>query len=184
MEMINLLPDNDKKQIRAGRTNVLLVRYNLLVVLSIIFLCLALGFAYYYLSSARQIAEDSVRDNVDQEGSYASVKAEADKFRSELSTAKTILDGQTSYAKAALNIAKLLPNGTALNSLKLDEKSFTAPLVLTVNINDEQAAVDLLNNFKSSPLFSNATKGKISVGTGAYPYTMELTVTMSKAAGQ
>lgn len=182
--MINLLPPDDKKQIRAGRTNVVLVRYNLLIVFSVIFLTAAIGFAYYYLTTAREIAQAAIIESTRKEGSYAAVKTEADSFRSELSNAKTILDDQTSYAKAALNIAKLLPTGTALNSLKLDKQSFSTPLIMTVNIADEQAAIDLLNNFKSSPLFSSVTKGKISVGTGAYPYTMELTVSMSKAAAQ
>jgi hypothetical protein len=184
MEMINLLPSNNKKQIKAGRANVILVRYNLMLVLSIIFLVTAVGFAYYYLSTTKVAAEEAINDNTGKEGSYAAVKAEADNFRTQLENAKVVLNDQTSFAKAALNIAKLLPNGTSLNSLKLDKDSFSKPLVLPVNIANEQAAAELLNNFKGSPLFSNVTKGKISVGTGAYPYTMELSVTMTKAAAQ
>ena len=183
--MINLLPTDDKKQIRAGRVNVVLLRYNLLFVFFTVFLILSIAFAYYYLSTARQVAQTAIDDNMRKEGSYVAVKAEADAFRSQLTGAKTILDGQISYAKAALNISKLLPEGTSINSLKLDEKSFSTPLVLAVNIANEQAAIDLLKNFNSEPtLFSGVKKGKISVSSGAYPYTMELTVSMSKAAGQ
>lgn len=182
--MINLLPPDDKKQIRAGRINVLLLRYNILLGSGIVFLGLAIGFAYFFLMTSKQIAEDTIADNTKKEGSYAEVKTQAETFRAQLSTSKNILDGQISYAKAALVIAKLLPTGTALNALKLDETSFTTPLLLTVNIQDEASAAQLLKNFQDSPLFSNVTKGKISIGQGAYPYTMELTVSMSKEAAK
>ena len=182
--MINLLPPDDKKQIQAARVNVLLLRYNMILGFGIIFLALAIGVAYFFLMTSKQAAETTITDNAQKEGSYAEVKTQAENFRTQLSTAKSILDGQINYAKAALVIAKLLPEGTALNSLKLDETSFTTPLLLTVNIHDEAAAAQLLKNFKSSPLFSNVTKGKISVGQGNYPYIMELTVTMSKEAAK
>jgi len=182
--MINLLPAQEKREIRAARINVVLVRYNLIILLTTAFLFAALGYAYLFLSNAQQAATNSINENAQKEGSYATVKAEADSFRAELANAKSILDGQTSYAKAALNIAKLLPEGTALNELKLNEQSFSTPLILTVNVANEQAASQLIKNFKESPFFTGVTKNKISVGTGEYPYIMEITVTMSKEAAK
>lgn len=182
--MINLLPPDEKKQIRAARVNVVLVRYNILIVAAVLFLTSAVGFAYFFLENSRQLAENIIEENVTKAGSYAKIKADADAFNAEVAGAKSILDSQTSYAKAALAISSRLPEGTALSKLELTEQSFSTPLLLTINIRDEQAAAQLLSNFSSSPLFSNVAKGKISVGSGSYPYTMELTVTMSKAAAQ
>jgi len=182
--MINLLPSDDKRQLKAARVNVILLRYNLLLLGSVLFLVVAGGVAFFYLTNTKTLAQESIEDNLRREGGYAAVKTEADTFRKELSSSKAILDEQVSYAKAALNIAKLLPDGTSLNELKLNQQSFAAPLILTVNIRDEQAAAQLIRNFESSSLFSGVTKGKISVGTGAYPYTMEVTVTMSKDAAK
>lgn len=182
--MINLLPADDKKQLRAARTNVLLLRYNLMIVFALVFLGLAIGFAYFYLMSSAKAAESTLADNTAKEGTYREVKTEAEVFRSELSNAKSIFDNQISYTTAIVNIAKLLPDGTALDKLSLDETSFTTPLVLTVNITNEQAAAQLIKNFQKSPLFSNVTKGKISIGSGAYPYVMDLSVMMSKEAAK
>jgi len=182
--MINLLPAEEKKQIRAARMNVVLLRYNLLLVGGVIFLVAATALASFYLVNIKQTAEKSIQENTAREGSYAEIKTKADQFRSELSNSKSILDGQISYAKAALAISKLLPQGTALTELKLSEQSFSTPLVMNVNITDEASALALINNFKNSPLFSNVTKGKISIGSGTYPYIMELTVTMSKEAAK
>lgn len=180
--MINLLPLEDKKQIKAARTNVLLLRYNILLGGCIIFIAFAVAISYVFLLTAKQNAEVTITDNAQKEGSYSEVKSRAESFRAQLSNSKAILDGQISYAKAAVAIANLLPNGTTLNDLKLDETSFITPLVLTVNIQGEEAAARLLANFQSSPLFTNVTKGKISIGQGGYPYVMEMTVSMSKEA--
>lgn len=182
--MINLLPTEHKKQIRAARVNVVLVRYNVLIIASAIFLASATGFAYFFLVNSKQLAENTIQENASKEGSYAEIKTKADAFKSELASAKSILDSQTSYAKAALAISRLLPEGTSIDKLEINEQSFATPLLLTVNIRDEQAAAQLLKSFSSSPLFSNVAKGKISIGTGQYPYAMELTITMSKAAAQ
>lgn len=182
--MINLLPADNKKLIRAARINVVLVRYNLLISAAVLFLASAVGFAYFFLENSRQLAENTITDNTSKEGTYAAIKTKADNFKAELSSAKAILDSQTSYAKAALSISRLLPEGTAINKLEINEQSFTTPLLLTVNIRDEQAAAQLMKNFTSSPLFSGVTKGNISTGTGQYPYIMEINVTMSKAAAQ
>jgi hypothetical protein len=182
--MINLLPTEHKKQIRAARVNVVLVRYNVIFLATVVFLASATGFAYFFLVNSKQLAENTIAENASKEGSYAEIKTKADAFKAELASAKSILDSQTSYAKAALVISSLLPEGTSIDKLELNEKSFASPLLLTVNIRDEQAAAQLLKSFTSSPLFSNVTKGKISIGTDQYPYTMELTVTMSKAAAQ
>jgi hypothetical protein len=180
--MINLLPQEEKKQIRAARTNVVLLRYSLFSFGAILFLLGTVIVALYYLKTSEELANSAIQDNVAKEGEYAQIKTEADSFKNELSNAKTILDSQVSYAKAALVIAKLLPNGTSLNEITLSEKSFGTPMPLTVNIANEEAAVALLKNFSSSSYFSGVTKGKISVGSGQYPYTMEITVTMSKEA--
>ena len=51
--MINLLPPEEKRQLRAARTNTLLLRYNLSLVGAVVFLGLAIGVTYVYLSNTK-----------------------------------------------------------------------------------------------------------------------------------
>jgi hypothetical protein len=179
--MINLLSDSYKQEIRAARNNVLLVRYILLLVAGAAFLAISLGVAFYYLSSIKANAEHTITENSQKEGSYAKVRAEAEEFRSTLSQAKTILDQQVSYSSAIIAITHLLPPGTALESLKLDSKSFSGPMTLSVKVSGESAAKDLLDRFQASSDVTSVQKGNISVSDDAhYPYTMDLSVTFSK----
>lgn len=183
--MINLLPPETKKQIRAGRTNVLLLRYNFMMLGTTIFLGSALAVAYVYLSTVAENAQRTVAENQTRASQYISIRTEAEAFNTQLGEAKAILNSQINYSKAITNIASVLPSGTSLDSLKLDAASFSKPMTLTVNISGETAAKDLIQNFSSSINFSNVSKGKITVGTKpGYPYTMDLTVTMRQEAAQ
>ncbi len=180
--MINLLPDSDKKELRAARTNLLLFRYNLMLVGVAVFLGMAVGFTYYTLNAAQMNAQKIITDNIKKESDYAQVRTDAAAFSSQLAEAKTILDGQLSYSKAILIIAPLIPAGAALNELALDESTPGKPLILLVRVNGEDEAGKVRDNFKKSSYFSSVTTGRISTGVTGYPYTMELTVVMKKEA--
>lgn len=180
--MINLLPPNEKKALKAARTNVLLLRYNALTLLVIGFLVASLTLVYVYLSNQRQAAETTITDNSQREGIYQSVKAEATAFRNQLADAKTILDTQISYSKAVIRLSSLFPEGTALKDrLDLNDASFSSPLTLSVGVQDELAAQRLLESFESSTEYvEKITKNQITIGDGNYPYTMIVTVSLKK----
>lgn len=179
--MINLLPSEIKKQYRAARMNVLLMRYNTLLLIAAIFLTIAIGVSYVYLSSVSKSADITVADNELKARAYTDVRAKADAFSMQLNDARTTLDSQISYSKALLSIASAMPDGSSLNALKLDSTSFTAPLQLTFNIEDEQTAIRLLKQLEASPVISNVTRGDVTTQTNnVYPYSMPVTLTLSK----
>lgn len=179
--MINLLPPNEKKQLRAARANVLLLRYNLLVLGALIFLVVGLSGVYIYLTTQKQAAEFTIQENSKRESKYSLVKQDADKFRSELSSAKNILNSQVSYSKAFIRFSSLFPASTALkDKVELNESMYTTPVVLGVKVKNEAAAQAVLDSFKSSKYVTSVTKDSIGIGDSEYPYTMNMTVLFSK----
>lgn len=179
--MINLLPPNEKKQLKAARANVLLLRYNFLVLAALIFLVVGLSVVYLYLTAQKQNAELTIQENAQREVKYSAVKADAEKFRSELSSAKNILDSQVSYSKALIRLSSLFPAGTVLQDrLDLNESMLTTPLTLVVKVKDEGAAQAVLESFQSSKYVSSATKDTIGIGDANYPYTMNMRVLFNK----
>lgn len=183
--MINLLAPEEKREIQAARTNILLVRYILLLVIAAAFLAASLGVALYYLQTIRANAETTISQNTEKEGTYKNVKSRAESFQNTITNSKAVLDGQIDYSKVILNISRRMPNGSALESLKLDKSSFSSPLSLSVKLKGEEAAQRLLSNFKSAPFVTNVTKGAISLSSDkSYPYSMQLNITLNKEAAQ
>jgi len=187
MEMINLLPLEEKRQLRAARANTLLIRYNLFLLGAVVFLGLAVAFAYVYLATAKGNSERTVTENQAKVSDFASIEADAQQFRSNLSIAKTILGNEVTYTKVIVEIAQLLPAGVVLDSLNLDAATFGTQTTLAAKAKTYESALALKDSFQKSPLFDNVHFQSIttdSAPTNGYVYTVTLNVTIKKDAAK
>lgn len=184
--MINLLPHEEKRQLQAARTNTLLIRYNIFLLGIIAFMGLAIGVTYVYLSSTLSTAEQTIQSNQTHVAQYASVQAQAQQFRDRLSTAKQILDNEVTYSKVILEIAQVIPSGVVLQTLSLDSGTFGTPTTLTGQAKDYASALAFKDSFSKSPLFSDVHFQTIDTtsGTGSYPVTVSLGLTIKKDAAK
>ena len=153
--MINLLPDERKQIIRAGRMNVLLLRYNMLTLAAIAVMAIVcLGF-YFILQSERSNALSTNKANTKQEVALNNVKQAANDYRKNLNGAAQILNNSTSYTDVIVAITKLIPTGVVLDSLDLSSSSFGQQDTFSAHATTYAAAIQLKQNFQSSKLFSN-----------------------------
>lgn len=184
--MINLLPPDAKREIQAARANNLLIRYNLLLVSSSIFLLLAIGVVYVYLNNVKTGAQATISDNQAKVADFTPIKNQADLFRQNLSIAKQILDRQVNYTKVMLEIAAILPSGTILSGLNLDASTFGTETTLVAQAKSYDRALALKDAFSESALFSNVHFQSITSTEGAsdYPMTVTLNVTFKKDAAK
>lgn len=182
--MINLLPPADKRQIRAGRSNTLLVRYNFFLLGALGFLLVAIGFVYFYLANTRASAEAVVKDNQAKVVGYNKVEQEANEFKNNLAIAKQILGKEVIYTKTILDISALIPKGVVLDNLNLDAKTFGTETVLNAQAKTVNDAIALKDSFQNSPLFSDVHFQSIATaeGGGPYPIVVTLAVTIKKDA--
>lgn len=185
--MINLLPPDERNQLRAARANTLLLRYNIIMVGILVFMVIALATVYFYLASAKAHADSVVSDNNARVTSYAQVSAQANTFRSSLTDAKAIISKEVLYSKTLLAIAQQLPPGVVMDTLSLDATTFGTPTTLALRAKDHAAALAAKDAFQKSPLFSDVHLVNIALsaagGSGSaaqHPWTVSLSVVMSK----
>lgn len=174
-----------KKQLRAARANVLLLRYMVLTAAAAGFLAVAIVTVYVLMTTIKTGAENAVTENQSKIANYASIEAEAARFRANLATAKTILDKEVVYSKAILSIAQAIPGGVVLDNLNLDAKTFGSPTTFTARVRTYQDAINLKNKLEESAVFSNVYFSSISGGdtsseSGDYPYTVTVNLTIDK----
>ncbi|QQG51042.1 MAG: PilN domain-containing protein [Candidatus Saccharibacteria bacterium] len=185
--MINLLPHEEKRQLRAARSNTLLVRYNILLIAAVGFLAVAVGITFFYLTTTKTAAENTINQNTTKVSSFSSVEAEATQFKSDLAIAKQIIDREVAYTKVILGISKLLPSGVVLENLSLDAQTFGTETTLVAHAKSYNAAIALKDSFQKSPLFSDVHFQSISSGEGdtsGYPFTVNLNITIIKDAAK
>jgi Tfp pilus assembly protein PilN len=185
--MINLLPDDYKKELRAARTNVMLFRYNIMTLAAIGFLVLSCGIFYVILTENKRSAEESNSANIAKANSYQDTKKQADEYRTNLLTAKQILANEVNYTDVIFGVTQLLPTGVVLDNLNLNSKDFGNQTIIAAHAKSYEAATKLKQNFENSKLFSNVYFQTINNSAGDstnkdYPISVNVSVKINKVA--
>ena len=184
--MINLLPNDAKAEIYAGRTNVTLVKYILILGLGTVFLCFISVAVYFVLMGTKASAEAIAADNASKSTAYSSVQGQANGLKSSLATAKIILDKEVDYTKVITGIARVMPAGVVLDTLSLSPTTLGVPITLQAYAKTTNDALALKDNFQKSALFSNVTFLSLSSSnagqTDGYPISISLSLIINKSA--
>ena len=181
--MINLLPTEERRQLAASRTNSLLLRYNIFMIGVLAFIGLAIGVTFVYLSNTQATAEHQIAENQARVSSYNDIQQQETSFKTNLTTARQILDKEVVYTKAILTIANMIPSGVVLQSLKLDAQTFGTETVLTFQAKTVDDTLALKKAFENSKVFLNPHFQDINTsgGQGDHPVTVNMNVTIDKS---
>lgn len=184
--MINLLPEDRKAEIRAGRTNILLLRYIVITASAVVVLGGLLVGSYVVLDAAKQGAQLKVSENQSRVSAYNDVRSQADSFRADLATARTVLNDNISFTKLIYKIANLVPQNVVLDDLTLDPATFGSDMTMNASAKTFADAGKLKDSFKgSSDVFSKVQLQSLSSDTSSgssYPVKITLTVVINKGA--
>lgn len=172
--MINLLPPALKKDINAGRINVILVRYIWLLALSIAIVGAFVVFTMLVLQGIRSTAESQISDNAQKAESYTPVQVRATTFQSNLATAKSILAKQTNYSTIILDISAHIPSGVVLENLSLDAKTFGTPMEIRAKAKSRDAANALKDSLETSNIFKDVQFKSLTNTNDSSGYAMSI----------
>ncbi|HWT40779.1 MAG TPA: PilN domain-containing protein [Dongiaceae bacterium] len=181
--MINLISPELRAEIRAARTNTLLVRYISIIIVAVVFIMGVLFVSYTVLERTKASADGIVQANDVKAGIYSETKQQVDALSAKLSESKTVLDQEVRYSKVLTSLGQAMPAGTILDSLKLDDTSFAGtPLTLKVYAKTSNDAVTVQPHLQSSGIFSQVTvqSTDTSKGIDGYPVSVTLSATLTK----
>lgn len=184
--MINLLPNEQKRDIRAGRSNILLVRYNILTLIVAGFLTVACFGVYTLLSMSQANTQATIDANASRLAEFNDVQNESATFRANLAIAKQLLDKDVAYSKAILAIAQVLPSGVILSDLTIDAKTYGTPTTITARARTSDDAIRLKDAFQKSGIFTDVNFKSVTTEVGEdgrvieYPVNVILNVTFKK----
>lgn len=160
--MINLLPPETKKQIRAARMNVILVNYCLLITVTAVLLAAVFAIGFWADINDEQLAKNAKESSTSAAAAYAATRKQAEDFAKDLATAKIILSGNVSFSQLILDISSVVPSGVILNNLSLGTSSQNVPIDISGHARSADAAIALKNSLDASPIFENVNIVNIS----------------------
>ncbi len=181
--MINLMPTEDKRQIHAARTNVVLLRYIIIVVLTFLFMLAALGFSYSILTGVKSAAQRVSQNNVSEVSANTQANIQVKQLQSSLSSAKTVLSNDIDYPKVLTRIGAATPPGVILSTLTLNSTTFGAPTTVQFLVKTNSAGTALQSKLQASPYFAGVTLQSLQSNSGnpAYPFTASFTLTINRS---
>jgi hypothetical protein len=177
--MINLLPQDEKRQIIAGQTNRLLARYCIISLALAALLFIYIGISYFILMKSKSDAEQTIAESNRQLSQYQEVQQQAKQFSDNLKIAKSILDKEVPYSKIAVKIAQALPKNIVLQSLDLDATTFGKPVSLTTKGKSYSDALELktaLENKKD--FFQNVHLVSVTANEAKDGYPMSIVISV------
>lgn len=190
--MINIISPEQKREIRAARINVILVRYAVMLVSLAILIVLIYGIGFWLVGQEKQAVNDKLVSQMEQSKAYDAVEKEAENFRKNLTVAKSILSKETSYSTFLTTLANDLPSGTVVVNLSLGGTSTAQKgLNLDTRANSYAKVLELKNRLEQSTLFENVSivsasrPDDIAILTGLearYPYEASFNVKLSTTA--
>lgn len=181
--MINLLPNEYKRDIRAGRANRLLARYSILTLVALLVLMTIMGFTWLLLNTIRQDNQAIIDESEASTASLAKNIVEVNAFKSNLSIAKQILGQEVNYSAIILRYASAIPNGAIIDHIELDPTIVGTTSTFTARVRGSNDAIVLKDSLNTSPYFDNAHFTEIQYNAsegGPYKHTVIMEVTINK----
>lgn len=174
--MINLLPEDRKKQLIAAHTNTIIIRYIFTVIIASFFLGIILIGSYYIMNDSKVSAEKTITDIKSNNSSYSPTINTSDNFTKNLSTASNILNNRISYSKILNTLINTLPNGVILSSpISIDSSALGSPVVLTAFAKSASDEPLLKASIENSSIFSGYSLKSLDNNSSKDRYPSKIT---------
>ena len=179
--MINLLPVDEKKEIKAARANIVLINYIFFLSVAIMFLAITCVASYFLLTNMKKSAENTIKNDQSSLGSFSTNNGQVNDIGAVILTAQTILGRHIPYSDILISIGSSLPYGAIVDKISLNVGLLNSPLTVEFHIKSSGIASELIANLKKSPMFSNVSAQPAIVSPGNSPdypvmVTCELTI--------
>ena len=182
--MINLLPDDIKRDVQAARTNVILLRYTFITIGSVGLLAALCLVFFVILGTYQSNAVLKTTDNSSKAQSFNDVRKQADEYRNNLTLANKVLGNSVDYTSVVFAITSLLPKGVVLDSLTFNAENFGQQTSLSARARSYDAATSLKDSFQKSALFSNVHLQSLTDAStqeqNSYPISVTISVKINK----
>lgn len=182
--MINLLPESRISQLRAAQHNTLLVRYIILGLISLVLVVAIHIFTYTMLKSAEDQGNRAAQENKAEIAKYSEVRETAKNYKTNLETAKALLDQNISYTTAIFNLSSYIPKNVILQNINLSPETIGKPITLSARAKSYNDGIALKDSLIKSDIASDASLVSIVDERGAgsqasnsnYPFSVSITV--------
>lgn len=149
--MINLLPYEQKKELKAAHTNSMLIRYVTFLIFAFGFLLLVCLGAYLILTTIKITNDKITEDQSSSQTVSSTLQTKINDANSSITAAESIIGQEKLYSSLLTNLGSILPAGSKIDSISIDDT--TSAINLTIRANSTNLISTIENSFTSSQAF-------------------------------
>ncbi len=153
--MINLLSDSKKAEIRAARTNTILVRYIGVLLLALLFIS---GVMYVSNQTLKSLDKTAV-EQLSSPGVSPGAGSTSEPDQQLLSMISSQINSGSSVSGILSDLASAIPSGVIMKQLSISNNLSAGPLVLTFYSKPDVQSEDIIQALRQTNRLSNATDG-------------------------
>lgn len=153
--MINLLSNDVKNELRAARRNVIIRRYVVTLVFSVIAVTGAYAIGFFMLSAQEESFKQELARYEPQKAKYKDTIAKASEYTANLKIAKTILENEIFFSDYLLLLAKTIPSNSVLVNLNTKSSELSKPVTLTYNTKSYNDSLRIKEALEQSAFFND-----------------------------
>lgn len=154
--MINLLPPNRVLNMKIARSNTILRRYIELLIISMLVLAAAVAASYYFLDSRRNDVKSALQADSKTIAELKKTQDQAQGLSVTINTVAKLLSQNIKFSEVLTKIGSVMPSGASLTNVQFEADELNSPLIVTVDMVNEERGAVLRNNLANSDLFQDA----------------------------
>lgn len=189
--MINLLPPDMLREMRAARTNTVLRRYLVTSFAALLAVIVIFGVSFYFNQQQYQHYQQQRQESQQNLAGAGDIKQRVQAYNDNLKLAENVYKEEIKMTTLLQNLSSVLPPGAVLSGVSFNLESFSEPVTIAAQVDTFEKAGVLKRNFDQSAFFAdvslqNVTKlgDQSEEGPTTYPFTANLEVTLTPKAAK
>lgn len=155
--MINLLPIEERSQLRSSFYNTTLKRLIFVFLISLMAIISNTVFIYFMLSQEKDNLNAQINQNQQKTVDFDDTKQKSTKIVKELASAEKIFKQQKHYSNFLIMFAQSLPNDISIDSLSISPSLFKKPAKIMIDTDSHDKVINTKRQLEKSSLISSVS---------------------------
>ncbi len=160
--MINLLPSDNRKQLKASVLNTSLLKYIFFFVAILIAMAASVGLIYVNLIYTKNSLNQDLEQAKQRALTIQESKTEIEAFRDQINEADKIFSEQVHYSQLLTALAASLPSDVHFTGFKISEIDFKTPQTVQVNTKNSDKIIETKQALEKTNFISSVSIASVA----------------------
>lgn len=178
--MINLLPQENRKHLKASQLNTVLLKYVFFFASTLIALTVSIGFIYLNLFYTKISIDKNLEDARGRAQTIAKSKQEASELQTQIQNIDKIYNQQIHYSKVLTALAQQLPDDVIIDAFHIGSNAFSKPQTIQIHAQNHDKVIETKRALEKATFIAGVAINNVNTDQKNNVVSGTLTVSFNK----